>query len=169
MKWLMSTVLMLTLFATYIPASNAAVPEQNQLPAQLDWESIPVQFMTEQTANQNNQVQVFDVAKSRVVLSVANSPQFQAEAKKWLADITSLAPEVQPNMKATYIVRVPIEPVQELNVGHIKLKVKEIFLFYYRDTNEEPLLLVFDEEKRPFFFHIHEDVAPFIKQLSIPD
>lgn len=147
----------------------AAVPGQEvALPEEIDWSSIPAHFMVEQSNQTNNHLQVFDVAKGSVVLSVANSPDFQSEAKKWLGNITSLAPEVQPDMKATYIVRIPLDPAQPLKVGHVMLNVKELYLFYYNDTSKEPLLLTFDENRHPYFFHIQQDVTPFIKQLAIP-
>lgn len=151
-----------------IAYSHIIPSEQFQLPQALDWSSIPAHFMEEQNKQQNNQIQVFDVKKGRVVLSVANNEEFQAEAKKWLSDITSLAPEVQPDMGATYIIRVPLLPHQTVNVGNVNLTAKEVFLFYYSETNDEPLLLVFDENKKPYFFHIHEDVTPFLKKLELP-
>lgn len=152
-----------------LESTSAALPEQHvELPEEIDWASIPAHFMVEQSKQTNNHLQVFDVAKGSVVLSVANNPNFQDQAKKWLGNITSLAPEVQPDMKATYIVRIPLDPAQPLKVGHVMLNVKELYLFYYNDTSKEPLLLTFDENRHPYFFHIQEDVTPFIKQLAIP-
>lgn len=148
---------------------QAAAAHEHDLPEDFNWISIPAQFMMGESQPASNTVQVFDVAKGKVVHTVANSPQIQKIAEQWLSQITSLAPEIQPDMKATYIVRVPVEPVKTLNVGHVALKVKEIFLFYYSDTSKEPLLLTFDENKKPHFFHIHEDITPFIKSLNIPD
>lgn len=148
--------------------SHITPSEQYQLPQALDWSSIPAHFMEEQNKQRNNQIQVFDVKKGSVILSVANNEDFQAEAKKWLSDITSLAPEIQPDMGATYIIRVPLTPHQTVNVGNVNLTAKEVFLFYYSDTDDEPLLLVFDENKKPYFFHIHEDVTPFLKKLELP-
>jgi len=148
---------------------QAAAAHEHELPEEYDWISIPAQFMMSEAQPANNSIQVFDVAKGKVVHSIANSPQFQQTAEQWLSQITSLAPEIQPDMKATYIVRVPVAPVKTLTVGQVALKVKEIFLFYYSDTSKEPLLLMFDENKKPYFFHIHEDITPFIQSLNIPN
>jgi len=161
---------LLIVFMLSAPASVFASPLQEQaLPHETDWISIPAHFMQSEAPAVNNMVQVFDVAKGRVVHSLANNADFQKTAEQWLSKITSLAPEVHPDMKATYIVRVPVEPAKPLDVGDVHLSVKEIFVFYYADTSKEPLLLIFDENKKPFFFHIHEDITPFIKSLNIPE
>lgn len=148
---------------------QTAAAYEHELPEDNHWISIPAQFMVSESQPTNNIVQVFDVAKGKVVHTVANSPQFQKTAEQWLSQITSLAPEIQPDMKATYIVRVPVDPAKTLNVGQVTLPVKEIFLFYYSDASKEPLLLMFDENKKPYFFHIHEDIKPFIQSLNIPN
>jgi len=162
-------LVLLSIMITIPFGLQAASAQEHDLPEDFNWISIPAQFMMGESPPASNTVQVFDVAKGKVVHTVANSPQIQKTAEQWLSQITSLAPEIHPDMKATYIVRVPVEPVKTLNVDHVALKVKEIFLFYYSDTSKEPLLLTFDENKKPYFFHIHEDITPFIKSLNIPD
>lgn len=127
--------------------------------------SLPAAIIGEQ--NNNTSIQVFDVQKGKVVLTTENNEQFQKFAHSWLAGIKQFAPEVQPDMKATYIFRVPLIPPVSLQVGQTKLHVAEIFMFYYKD--KEPLLLVFDENKKPYLFHTSEDVTPFLNFLTIPD
>ncbi|HIW33796.1 MAG TPA: hypothetical protein IAA29_13525 [Candidatus Paenibacillus intestinavium] len=141
-----------------VAAQAATIGEDLSLPAQL--------IITEQS-ERVNQVQVFDVKKGEVVQTTANNEYFQKNAHQWLSGITGLAPEISPDLKAKYIVRVPVQPIATLQVGTTKLNVGEIFLFYYDD--KEPMLLIFDEAKKPYIFHIHNDVKPFIQYLSIPD
>lgn len=133
----------------------------------IDEIALPAQLMIPEGKSRADQVQVFDVKKGQVILTTKNNEQFQKYAHEWLSGITGFAPEVQPDLKAQYIVRVPLNPVATLQVGQTKIQVAEAFLFYY--PNKEPMLLVFDEEKKPYLFHIHNDLKPFIKYLSIPD
>lgn len=151
-----------------ISTSEPAPDPPIQLLEQLEWSSIPTIFTEQESRQNNNMIQIFDVEKGRVILSVANRNSFQKEAAKWLSDITSLAPEVQPDMKAKYIARVPLQPAQQVNAGNVQLLASVVFLFYYQDPNMEPLLLIFDSNNRPYFFHIHEDVKPFFEQLGLP-
>ncbi|MCM3633001.1 hypothetical protein [Paenibacillus camelliae] len=174
MKRSITALLILMSFVMIAPVASltASAHEPQQVYEDYNWVSIPAQFMMGESQSQaqpvNNNIQVFDVAKGKVVHAVANNEQFQKTAEQWLGQITSLAPEIQPDMKATYIVRVPVDPAKPLKVGQVTLTVKEIFLFYYADPNKEPLLLMFDDNKKPYFFHIHEDITPFIKSLNIP-
>lgn len=129
--------------------------------------AIPTQLMLPEQSELANRVQVFDVKKGQVVQTTENNDYFQENVHQWLSGITGFAPEVSPDLKAKYIVRVPVKPAATLKVGTTKLNVIEVFLFYYED--KEPMLLIFDEAKKPYIFNINNDVKPFIQYLSIPD
>jgi len=129
--------------------------------------ALPAQLMLPEQSELANLVQVFDVKKGQVVQTTENNEYFQKNVHQWLSGITGFAPEVSPDLKAKYIVRVPVKPAATLQVGTTKLNVMEVFLFYYED--KEPILLIFDETKKPYIFHIHNDVKPFLKYLAIPD
>lgn len=149
---------------TFAYPQSYEVKEEAAFVAEYDV-SLPAAIIGEQ--NNNMSIQVFDVQKGKVILTTESNEQFQKFAHSWLAGIKQFAPEVQPDLKATYIFRVPLIPPVSLQVGQAKLQVAEIFMFYYK--TKEPLLLVFDENKKPYLFHTSEDVTPFIKFLSIPD
>lgn len=169
MKWLivycLTSILLLNAgFAYASPSYNYEVSEEAAFIVEDDF-SLPAALVVEQ--NNTNSVQVFDVKKGKVVLTTENNEQFQKFAHQWLKGIKSFAPEVQPDMTATYIFRIPMNPPATLQIGSTNLHVAEIFMFYYAD--KEPLLLIFDENKKPYLFHTSEDVTPFVQYISIPE
>lgn len=111
-------------------------------------------------------VQVFDVKAGKVVLSTPNDKQYQEFANKWIASVTGLAPQLTNDDSCNYVYRIPLEKPVTITVNGTKLVADDVFLFYC--DGKPPLLLVFDEQRRPYLLLFKEDIAPFIKKVGIP-
>ncbi|GFN30712.1 hypothetical protein [Paenibacillus xylaniclasticus] len=111
-------------------------------------------------------VQVFDVKAERVVKSVNNDKQYQKFARSWLKSITGLAPQLQADEQCQYVYRVPLQKQAKVKLAHTELVVKEVFLF--KCDGKPPLLLVFDEQRRPYLLLFSADIQPFIARIGIP-
>ncbi|OMF33803.1 hypothetical protein BK133_13510 [Paenibacillus sp. FSL H8-0548] len=111
-------------------------------------------------------VQVFDVAAGKVVKTIPNDAQFQTLAASWVGSITGLAPQVTNDESCSYVYRVPLEKAVTIKSNDISVVSDDLFLFNCKD--KPPLLLVFDEKRRPYLFLFKADIKPFIKKVGIP-
>lgn len=111
-------------------------------------------------------VQVFDVAAGKVIKTIPNDADYQAFAASWVGSITGLAPQLTSDESCSYVYRVPLEKAVSIKVNDITVASDDLFLFYCKD--KPPLLLVFDEKRRPFLFLFKADIKPFIQKVGVP-
>ncbi|MGM0880411.1 MAG: hypothetical protein ACQEXQ_05145 [Bacillota bacterium] len=111
-------------------------------------------------------VQVFDVAAGKVVKTIPNDAQFQSFAASWIGSITGLAPQITSDESCSYVYRVPLAKPATVKTDEIAVISDDLFLFYCKD--KPPLLLVFDEKRRPFLFLFKADITPFIQKVGLP-
>lgn len=111
-------------------------------------------------------VQVFDVAAGKVVKTIENDASFQKMAADWVGSISELAPQLSADENCGYVYRVPLTKPVTIKVNQISVTTADIFLFYCKD--KPPLLLAFDENRKPFLFLVKADIKPFIQKVGIP-
>ncbi|MEK3881397.1 hypothetical protein [Paenibacillus sp. PL2-23] len=111
-------------------------------------------------------VQVFDVAAGKVVKTIPNDKKFQKMASKWTASITGLAPQLTAGQACTYVYRIPLAKPASITTGNISLTASDLFLFYCKD--QPPMLLTFDDQRKPYLFLFQADIKPFIKKVGLP-
>jgi hypothetical protein len=111
-------------------------------------------------------VQVFDVKAGKVVRTIPNDAEYQQFAGGWLKSVTGLSPKVRPDEKCGFVYRVPLQKPYPLQVDKLSFSVSDVFLFYC--TGTEPILLVFDEARRPYLLNIKADLKPFLRKIAAP-
>ncbi|MWC28525.1 hypothetical protein [Paenibacillus sp. MMS18-CY102] len=111
-------------------------------------------------------VQVFDVKAEKVVKSIDNDKQFQKYARGWLKSVTGFAPQLKSDDSCLYVYRVPLLKPTKVKIDQTELSVKEVFLF--NCAGKPPLLLVFDEQRRPYLLLFKADTKPFVDKVGIP-
>lgn len=112
-------------------------------------------------------VQVFDVARSQVVKSIPNDAKFQKMAAAWIASVTGPAPQVSAGEGCSHVYRVPLEKPATVAAGTIKVTTSDLFLFYCKD--KPPLLLAFDDQRKPYLFLFKEDIRRFVQRVGLPE
>ncbi|EFM09711.1 conserved hypothetical protein [Paenibacillus curdlanolyticus YK9] len=121
---------------------------------------------TEKAQTPQQPVQVFDVKAEKVVKTIDNDKQFQKFARGWLKSVTGFAPQLKSDDSCLYVYRVPLLKPAKVKVDQTELVVKEVFLF--NCAGKPPLLLVFDEQRRPYLLLFNADTKPFVKKVGIP-
>lgn len=111
-------------------------------------------------------VQVFDVKAGKVIKSVPNDKEFQQLANSWLSSITNLAPQLKNDESCSYVYRIPLEKPVTIAIAGNRIAAQDVFLFHCAD--KPPLLLVFDEQRKPYLFQFKADIKPFINKIGIP-
>ncbi|WP_223700863.1 hypothetical protein [Sutcliffiella deserti] len=117
-------------------------------------------------AQANLQIEVFDVAQSKVVQTFPLDKAKKDEALKLVKSIESLYPKLNPTPRTGSMVKVPFEPA--INVNHELLKdpVKEVIFIF--PIGERPYMLIFNKEKNnPMFYYFSQDSTSFQKQLNL--
>lgn len=115
---------------------------------------------------QLNPIQVFDVAAGKVVKSVPNDSGFQKMAGEWISTVTGLAPQITTDQSCGYVYRVPLAKPGTITTGTITVTASDLFLFYCKD--KPPMMLAFDEQRKPYLFLFKADIAPFVKKVGLP-
>ncbi|QAY66114.1 hypothetical protein [Paenibacillus protaetiae] len=112
-------------------------------------------------------VQVFDVKAEKVVKSVPNDQQFQHFVTEWMNSVTRFAPQLQVDDSCSYVYRIPLEKPITAQLNDITIHSEDVFLFYCED--KPPMLLVFDDKRRPYLLLFKADIKPFIRKVGIPE
>ncbi|MFB9330539.1 hypothetical protein ACFFSY_31740 [Paenibacillus aurantiacus] len=122
-------------------------------------------YALEETSAPMRPVQVFDVAAGKVVKSVPNSPEYQNIASAWIKGAKELAPQLQPDEKCGYVFRIPLDAPASIKAGSVTVQATDVFLFYCPDKPK--LLLIFDENRKPYLFQLNVDVKPFMSKIGL--
>jgi len=111
-------------------------------------------------------VQVFDVKAGKVMRTIPNDAEYQKIAQSWLKSVTGLSPKMKPDEKCGFVYRIPLQKPQPLTVGKLSFTVRDVFLFHCPDA--DPILLVFDEARRPYLLELKADLKPFLRKIAAP-
>jgi len=111
-------------------------------------------------------VQVFDIARGKVVATIDNDESFQTHARSWLGGVTGVSARAQPEEKCGYVFRVPLREPVPVAAGSVKLTAGEVFLFYC--PGEAPRLLAIDTSRKAYFLELKAELGPFLEKAGVP-
>ncbi|MFD0713635.1 hypothetical protein [Paenibacillus sp. GCM10027626] len=110
-------------------------------------------------------VQVFDVTAGKVVKTVENNVKFQRIAGEWLRSVSGPAPQTKIGDKCGYVFRLPLATPSEVKVGDHTVTAADLFMFYC--PQKPQLLLVFDQNRKPYLLQFTADIKPFLKTMNL--
>ncbi|SDW59973.1 hypothetical protein [Paenibacillus sp. CF384] len=110
-------------------------------------------------------VQAFDVVAGKVVKSVPNNAEFQGYAKSWLNSVTGMSPRLQAEDKCGYVFRIPLDQPTAVKAGALQVMTQDVFLFYC--PKKPQLLLIFDENRKPYLLQFKANIKPFLKAMDL--
>ncbi|MFE7061572.1 hypothetical protein ACFVAD_05340 [Sutcliffiella sp. NPDC057660] len=112
------------------------------------------------------QIEVFDVAQSKVVKSIPLDEAKKNEAIRLVRSVESLFPKINATPRSGIMVKVPFDSTINLNNILVKDPVKEVIFLI--PNGERPYMLLFNEQKNnPMFYYFKEDATPFLEQLGL--
>lgn len=111
-------------------------------------------------------IQLFDISKGKVVKNMAPSPVFQDEAEKIIISIAGLYVKVKPFPETGYIVKIPLNPRLNVQNLFISATIDKIFVIFTKD--EAPLLLVLDQNERPYIYTFTHSTQKLLDTLKYP-
>ncbi|MEK3886440.1 hypothetical protein [Bacillus sp. FSL K6-3431] len=116
------------------------------------------------TAQTNQQIEIFDIDRGTVIMSVQSDTDLQQEVKKFLEEITGVYVKSNPIPNKGFMIKIPLKPnIMVKNQWFNDLADEVIIIF---PGQENPYLMVFDDENRPYFFTFEGDTTKFLALLN---
>lgn len=114
---------------------------------------------------QSKQIEVFDISKGKVILQQETNPDIQKDVKKYVNGIKKIYSKIQPIPKAGLMVKVPLEPAIRVENQWLSAIIDEVIIIIPAD--DEPILMLFDDENRTLFFTFTGNVQELLKKINV--
>ena len=108
-------------------------------------------------AQSNKQIEIFDINKGKVFMNIQSNPNVPKEVKKFLEGITGVYVKYNPIPNKGFMIRVPLEPNIVVKNQWFNDLVVEVTIIF--TDQEDPYLMVFNDENRMSFFTFKGDTA----------
>ncbi|WP_102272997.1 hypothetical protein [Cytobacillus massiliigabonensis] len=105
----------------------------------------------------NRSIEIYDINQEMVIKTITNSPLIRKESELILQGINDIYKKFNPIPEQGLLVKVPLEPAIHVSNQWINTLVDELIIFYPED--EEPFILVYDDENNTYFFTISQKSA----------
>ena len=114
--------------------------------------------------NPSRPVQIFDVKAGKVIKSIPNDEKFQELTRGYLKSVTGLAPQMAPDKNCSYVYRIPLNEPNNIKVGEFSIQTTDVFIFHC--ANSKPVILCFNEQRKPFMLEFQSDLTPLLIKLK---
>lgn len=121
-------------------------------------------YTTNAMAQSNNQIQIIDIKKGIVIKNVQKNPDLQQEVETFLEGITGIYVKFNPYPTNGFVIKVPLEPNVTVKNQWFNDLVDEVMIIF--PIQEEPYLLVFDNENQHHFFKFQGNTSKFLGLLN---
>lgn len=118
-----------------------------------------------QISQSTSEIEIFDINEGEVIQTVPTYLNVQDEVMSYLDNITGVYKKVNPIPKNGMMVKIPLEPAYLLENAWLSSFIDEVILIFTK--NEEPILLLFDDENSPHFFHFKGDTFTLLEQINV--
>jgi len=115
-------------------------------------------------AQTNQQIQIFDISKGKVVKNLQINTDSQQEVEKFLEGITGVYVKLNPIPNNGFMIRIPLEPNVTVKNQWFDDLVDEVTIIFSGEEN--PYLMVFDDENRPYFLTFKGDTGKLLELLN---
>lgn len=136
--------------------------------SQLDSKNV-ISFLCSISTNEYKDIEIFDISQGKIVKKLQSNEEIQNNVLQFVKDITGLYVNVKPFPEAGYIMRVPINPPVQVENQWVQEQgvetVNELYLLFPKE--DEPFILILNDENRPFFFKYKGDTKSFLKEIGI--
>ncbi|WP_342048929.1 hypothetical protein [Bacillus sp. OTU530] len=115
-------------------------------------------------AQTNQQIQIFDINKGKVIKVLQMNTDLQQEAEKFLEGITGVCVKYNPIPNKGFMIRIPLEPNIKVRNQWFNDLVDEVTIIF--SGQEKPYLMVFDDENKPYFLTFEGNTGKFFGLLN---
>lgn len=115
-------------------------------------------------AQPSENIEIFDIDKGKVIKKVNSDLEIQKEVEQILNGITDLYRAFEPIPRSGYMIKFPLEPAFYLENDWYQDYVTEVILIF--PAYENPHIMLFNDENKPYFFTIQASVDPILTKLD---
>lgn len=111
------------------------------------------------------EVEIFDIKQGEVVQTVPAYLNVQDEVISYLDNITGVYKKINPIPHDGMMVKIPLEQPYLLKNEWLSNYIEEVIIIFPK--NDNPILLLFDEENSPYFFHFNGDMFFLLEKIEL--
>jgi hypothetical protein len=115
-------------------------------------------------AQSNKNIEIFDIQKDEIIKTVSTSFIIQLEVQKYIKEINNIVRKLKLIPDKGYIIKIPLEPSVQLENQWMNALIDEVIIII--PEAEEPYLLTFDNENKPWFFTFETRIDTLITTLE---
>lgn len=121
-------------------------------------------LITQNVSAQTKKIEVFEIAKGKVIKEVPINREIQMEIEHYLKEISGVYQKVKPIPSAGIMIKIPLDPVVRVENQWLTQFIDEVIIILPADGN--PVLMIPDE-KRVLFFTFKGKIEPLLKMLNV--
>ncbi|KSU88414.1 hypothetical protein AS180_08260 [Priestia veravalensis] len=110
-------------------------------------------------------VEVFQLDTGKVIRVADKTEVVQKEVEKSIASITGIYKKVNPLPKTGYLVKIPLDPAVQVQQKGLDVLASEAVVVF--SPNEQPVLMLYDNENKIYFFEFTYDISTLRKELEL--
>ncbi|MBC5635215.1 hypothetical protein H8S33_00110 [Ornithinibacillus sp. BX22] len=109
-------------------------------------------------------VELFDIEKNEIIKTTKPNRKIQLEVEKIIKEIDDIVRKLKPIPDKGYMIRIPLKPSIQLENQWVYALIDEVIIIIPED--EEPYLLLFDDENKTHFFTFEAKIDTLLNTLS---
>ncbi|RXJ04493.1 hypothetical protein DS745_03675 [Anaerobacillus alkaliphilus] len=116
-------------------------------------------------AENNKHVEILIIESDEIIKSVPINPNIQSEVEHIISKIDDVVKKFRPIPDKGVLMKIPLEPSININNQFLNTLIDEVIIIIPEDEN--PYLLVFDDENRSWFFTFSTPLNKLLKTLNV--
>lgn len=109
-------------------------------------------------------IELFDIEKNEIIKTTKPNRKIQLEVEKIIEEIDDIVRKLKPIPDKGYMIRIPLKPSIQLENQWVYALIDEVIIIIPED--EEPYLLIFDDENKTHFFTSEAKIDTLLNTLS---
>lgn len=109
-------------------------------------------------------IELFDIEKNEIIKTTKPNLLIQLEVEKIIKEIDDIVRKLKPIPDKGYMIRISLKPSLQLENQWVYALIDEVIIIIPED--EEPYLLIFDDENRTHFFTFETKIDTLLNTLS---
>ncbi|GAE25191.1 hypothetical protein JCM9140_1171 [Halalkalibacter wakoensis JCM 9140] len=115
-------------------------------------------------SNEDGYVEVYDLQLDKITKTIPVSEEILTKAERYLTNIDELYKKFKPMPQKGKLIRIPFNSSIHIKNKWVTSSIQEVIFII--PENDSSLLLVFDEEKTPFFFTFTENIDELLAEID---
>lgn len=104
----------------------------------------------------NEAIQLYDIDQEKVIKTITMNAMIRKDSEIILQGVNDIYKKFNPLPDKGLLVKIPLDPAIQVKNQWMNALVDELIIFYPEE--EEPFILVYDDENNTYFFSVDSKV-----------